>query len=93
MYKHFSARLTFGIYIEEIFWLVEWPSLHTSQENNIDKATAAKFALEQKQRMDAAQRKEDGIKWETTYFTPEGDGGGNSKWHYNSPLHERMHQK
>jgi len=25
--------------------------------------------------------------------TPEGDGGGNSKWHYNSPLHERMHQK
>ena len=43
--------------------------------------------------MDAAQRKEDGIKWETTYFTPEGDGGGSSKWHYNSPLNERMHQK
>ena len=64
------------------------------QENNIEAATGAKFALEQQQRMDAAKRKEDGTKWETKYFTPEGEGGGNDTWHYNKPLIDRLiHQQ
>jgi len=60
------------------------------KENNIEAATGAKFALEQQQRMDAAKRKEDGTKWETKYFTPEGEGGGNDIWHYNKPLIDRL---
>ena len=63
------------------------------QENNIEAATGAKFALEQQQRMDAAKRKEDGTKWETKYFTPEGKGGGEDKWHYNKPLIDRLSSK
>ena len=63
------------------------------QENNIEAATSAKFALEQQQRMDAAKRKEDGTKWETKFFTPDGDGGGDDKWHYNNPLIDRINSK
>ena len=43
--------------------------------------------------MDAAKRKEDGTKWETKYFTPEGKGGGEDKWHYNKPLIDRLYDK
>ena len=43
--------------------------------------------------MDAAKRKEDGTKWETKYFTPEGKGGGEDKWHYNKPLIDRLTSK
>ena len=64
--------------------------LYSLQENNIDSATSAKFALEQQQRLDAAKRKEEGTKWETTFFTPEKVGGGHDKWHYKSPLKDRI---
>merc|ERR1712223_1105541 len=63
------------------------------KENNIEAATSAKFALEQQQRMDAAKRKEDGTKWETKFFTPDGNGGGDDKWHYNNPLIDRLNSK
>ena len=63
------------------------------QENNIEAATSAKFALEQQQRLDAAKRKEDGTKWETKFFTPEGQGGGHDTWHYNTPLIDRLVEK
>jgi hypothetical protein len=38
---------------------------------DIDRATTAKFALEQKQRDEAKDRKEKGIKWETMVISNE----------------------
>ena len=49
--------------------------------------------MEQKQRMDAAERKENGRKWKTEYFTPSGNGGGNDDWFYNTPLKTRLLKK
>ncbi len=53
--------------------------------NDIQAATAAKFALEQRQREEAAQRKETGSKWETKLFHPIGEN-----WFFNEPLAKRM---
>lgn len=53
--------------------------------NDIEGATAAKFALEQRQREEAAQRKEMGVKWETKLFHPMGEN-----WFFNEPLNKRM---
>ena len=63
------------------------------QENNIDAATSAKYALEQKQRMGAAERKENGTQWKTEHFTAKPDTGGASssgEWVYNTPLKDRL---
>jgi len=38
---------------------------------DIDRATNAKFALEQKQRDEAKDRKEKGVKWETMVINTE----------------------
>lgn len=55
--------------------------------NHIDHATAAKCALEQKQRDEAKYRKENSISWETKLFNLVGDN-----WIYNSPLQKRLSQ-
>ena len=48
-------------------------------------ATAAKFALEQRQREEAAQRKQTGAKWETKLFRLVGDN-----WMFNESLPKRI---
>ena len=53
--------------------------------NHIEGATAAKFALEQRQREEAAQRKESGVKWETKLFHQIGEN-----WIFDEPLAKRM---
>ncbi|GFG40188.1 hypothetical protein Cfor_09776 [Coptotermes formosanus] len=55
---------------------------------DIDRATTAKFALEQKQRDEAKDRKEKGIKWETMLFQEAGDN-----WVYKNPLITRISPK
>lgn len=55
------------------------------KENDIEGATAAKFALEQRQREEAAARKESGLKWETKLFRPMGEN-----WMFNEPLAKRI---
>jgi len=52
---------------------------------DIEAATDAKSNLEQKQRQDAAQRKETGTKWENKYFKSI---GGN--WQFTQPLAARI---
>ncbi|XP_032454635.1 oxysterol-binding protein-related protein 9 isoform X1 [Nasonia vitripennis] len=54
--------------------------------NDMDKATAAKCAIEQKQRDDVRYRKENNIGWQTKLFKETKDGG----WMYTSPLEMRM---
>lgn len=54
--------------------------------NDIDRATNAKCKLEQKQREEAKQRKENGTEWETKYFKPVGD-----VWIYTNPLSQRLY--
>ena len=56
--------------------------------NNIEGATAAKFALEQRQREEAAQRKEAGVKWETKLFQALGEN-----WHFKEPLPKRFRDR
>ena len=56
--------------------------------NNIEGATAAKFALEQRQREEAAERKEKGEKWETKLFRPIGEN-----WQFMNPLEKRILEK
>lgn len=51
---------------------------------DIEAATNAKVALEQKQREDAAERKESGVKWDNKYFRSI---GGN--WVFTKPLASR----
>ena len=61
--------------------------------NNIDAATGAKFALEQRQREEAAQRKEEGRKWETKLFDREVNVGpvtGDCVWYFRNPLDKRL---
>jgi hypothetical protein len=52
---------------------------------HIEGATSAKLFLEQRQREEAAQRKESGAKWETKLFHPIGEN-----WYFNEPLAKRM---
>ncbi|XP_055527087.1 oxysterol-binding protein-related protein 9 isoform X2 [Wyeomyia smithii] len=53
--------------------------------NDIDKATNAKFQVEQKQRAEARERKEASGEWENKYFKAVGDS-----WIYNNPLLHRL---
>ncbi|KOX69761.1 Oxysterol-binding protein-related protein 9 [Melipona quadrifasciata] len=55
--------------------------------NDMEKATAAKCAIEQKQREEARTRKENNINWQTKLFKETKDGG----WIYIKPLTERLH--
>lgn len=54
--------------------------------NDIERATNAKCALEQKQREEAKQRKEHNTEWETQFFKSIGD-----QWIYASPLSQRLY--
>ncbi|XP_012215655.1 oxysterol-binding protein-related protein 9 isoform X2 [Linepithema humile] len=54
--------------------------------NDMDKATAAKCAIEQKQREEARLRKENNVAWQTKLFKETRDGG----WVYMRPLVERI---
>ncbi|RZB39496.1 oxysterol-binding protein-related protein 9 [Asbolus verrucosus] len=56
--------------------------------NDIDKATSAKQALEQKQRDEAKDRKELGLEWKTKLFLKSHDDG----WVYIKPLQQRLQQ-
>jgi len=55
------------------------------KSNDIEAATAGKFALEQRQREEAAQRKEAGVKWDTKLFHQIGEN-----WFFNEPLPKRI---
>jgi len=55
------------------------------KSNDIEAATAGKFALEQRQREEAAQRKEAGVKWDTKLFHQVGEN-----WFFNEPLPKRI---
>ncbi|XP_076237058.1 oxysterol-binding protein-related protein 9 isoform X4 [Calliopsis andreniformis] len=54
--------------------------------NDMEKATAAKCAIEQKQRDEARMRKENNITWQTKLFRKTEDGG----WVYIKPLADRL---
>ncbi|XP_050695800.1 oxysterol-binding protein-related protein 9-like isoform X2 [Eriocheir sinensis] len=56
--------------------------------NQIDEATNAKYALEQKQREEAKYRKENGLEWETKLFDLVADN-----WVYREPLLKRFSQR
>lgn len=64
-------------------WLEVTAGLHL---NDIERATNAKCKLEQKQREEAKQRKEQNLEWETKYFKPVGD-----VWIYANPLSQRLY--
>lgn len=55
--------------------------------NDMDRATAAKCAIEQKQRDEARARKESNLSWQTKLFKETKDGG----WVYTKPLVDRIH--
>ncbi|XP_040573447.1 oxysterol-binding protein-related protein 9 [Lepeophtheirus salmonis] len=55
------------------------------KEGDIDKATAAKFSLEQKQRENAAARKANSVEWETKLFKKVGEN-----WQFNNSLSKRV---
>ncbi|XP_053974681.1 oxysterol-binding protein-related protein 9 isoform X1 [Hylaeus volcanicus] len=55
--------------------------------NDMEKATAAKCTIEQKQREEARLRKENNINWQTKLFKETKDGG----WVYVKPLADRLH--
>lgn len=57
---------------------------HGLKVGDIDAATTAKSALEQRQREEAAERKERGAKWETRLFQPIGEN-----WQFMTPLEKR----
>lgn len=54
--------------------------------NNVSRASNAKCSLEQKQRLEAQQRKEMGVDWETKLFQREGE----DTWVYVNPLSLRL---
>lgn len=58
------------------------------QVNDIDGATKAKFKLEQRQREEAAERKERKEAWETKLFMPIGEN-----WQFMNPLEKRLLEK
>ncbi len=55
---------------------------------DIEAATAAKSALEHRQRTEAAERKEKNAKWETKLFQPIGEN-----WQFMNPLEKRLQQE
>ncbi|XP_017796425.1 PREDICTED: oxysterol-binding protein-related protein 9 [Habropoda laboriosa] len=55
--------------------------------NDMEKATAAKCAIEQKQRDEARIRKENNVNWQTKLFKETKDGS----WVYMKPLADRLH--
>ncbi|XP_066586974.1 oxysterol-binding protein-related protein 9 isoform X2 [Prorops nasuta] len=55
--------------------------------NDMDKATAAKCSIEQKQRDEARYRKENNISWQTKVFKETKDGG----WQFVKPLADRLY--
>ena len=68
----------------------------TFQYNHIEAATASKFALEQRQREEAAERKADGTRWETKLFDqddPDAPITGETKWDYKTPLADRLRRR
>lgn len=54
--------------------------------NDIERATTAKFVVEQQQRDQAKVRKEYDLAWEHKHFKPVGDN-----WIYAKPLSQRMY--
>ncbi|XP_055611984.1 oxysterol-binding protein-related protein 9 isoform X1 [Uranotaenia lowii] len=63
-----------------------WKDVTTGLKmNDIDKATTAKFQVEQKQREEARERKETSGEWENKYFKAIGES-----WVYNNPLLHRL---
>ncbi|GLH05732.1 Oxysterol-binding protein [Gryllus bimaculatus] len=55
--------------------------------NDIDRATKAKFSLEQKQRDEARDRKERELRWNAQVFQEAGEN-----WVYKQPLVKRLHK-
>ncbi|KAK5647456.1 hypothetical protein RI129_002348 [Pyrocoelia pectoralis] len=54
--------------------------------NDIDKATTAKFQVEQRQRDEARERKANNLEWETKLFKKQQD----ERWMYTKPLRSRI---
>ncbi|XP_046752060.1 oxysterol-binding protein-related protein 9 isoform X2 [Diprion similis] len=54
--------------------------------NDMDRATVAKYSIEQRQREEARLRKESNVPWQTKLFKETKDGG----WAYVSPLSDRL---
>ncbi|XP_075216098.1 oxysterol-binding protein-related protein 9 isoform X2 [Lycorma delicatula] len=54
--------------------------------NNVSLASNAKCEIEQRQRIEAQQRKDSGLHWETKLFQPE----GSEAWSYKNPLATRI---
>uniref|UniRef100_A0A131YM61 Osbpl9 protein n=1 Tax=Rhipicephalus appendiculatus TaxID=34631 RepID=A0A131YM61_RHIAP len=55
------------------------------KRRDVDRATEFKSQIEDRQRKEAAARKESNTKWETRVFEPDGDG-----WTYKYPLQKRL---
>jgi hypothetical protein len=55
------------------------------QVGDIDAATAAKSALEKRQREEALERKESNSNWDTKLFHPVGEN-----WFFDQPLESRI---
>ncbi|KAL5286799.1 OSBPL9 family protein [Megaselia abdita] len=58
------------------------------KSNDIEKATSAKFQVEQKQREKVLERKNSNTQWNTKYFKPVGES-----WIYTKPLSQRLYQQ
>ncbi|XP_022089201.1 oxysterol-binding protein-related protein 9-like isoform X2 [Acanthaster planci] len=58
---------------------------HYLKTHNIDKATASKHFLEERQRREAKERKEKGEKWQTKFFHEDGES-----WIFDNPLEKRI---
>ncbi|XP_039276085.1 oxysterol-binding protein-related protein 9 [Nilaparvata lugens] len=54
--------------------------------NNVQHATSAKSEIEQRQRIEAQQRRDAGVQWENKLFYPE----PNDQWSYKHPLSSRL---
>ncbi|XP_055380120.1 oxysterol-binding protein-related protein 9 isoform X2 [Condylostylus longicornis] len=54
--------------------------------NDIERATSAKYLVEQKQREEAKTRKDCELNWNTKYFKPVGEN-----WIYTNPLSQRLY--
>ncbi|RZF36659.1 hypothetical protein LSTR_LSTR012745 [Laodelphax striatellus] len=54
--------------------------------NNVQHATSAKSEIEQRQRIEAQQRRDAGVQWENKLFFPE----PNDQWSYKYPLAARL---
>jgi hypothetical protein len=58
------------------------------KKRQIDNATLAKLAIEQKQRDDAKYRKDNNLKFKQQHFTEDGEN-----WIYLNPLIKRLQDK